>query len=77
MPVDTLRLPEGGVTVPEPKSLEVMPNAKPSVRSNMPVHKPDKNKTVPMPNSGAHLRSLQIPQEKLTPEDSTRQKSKR
>ncbi|RAJ99726.1 hypothetical protein LX87_01422 [Larkinella arboricola] len=78
-PADTSRLPKNlpEITgIPEEKQVDVMPNAKPSFKPDMPVHKHDESKTIPMPNSGTRLRSMQLPQEGSISEDSTRQKGK-
>ncbi|RRB17003.1 hypothetical protein [Larkinella knui] len=68
MSTDTSRIPA------DTSQIGVMPNAKPSFQSKMPVHKPDENQVIPMPNSGARLRSFQIPREKKILPDSGRGK---
>ncbi len=53
-----------------------MPNAKPSLKPNMPVHQHDESRTIPMPNSGTRLHSFQVPQGKEEPLDSIRKKNR-
>ncbi|RRB07660.1 hypothetical protein [Larkinella rosea] len=76
-PLDTTRLPKGLTEIPggaELSEKHVMPNAKPSFKSNMPVYKPDESSVIPMPNSGSKQRYRQIPLEKLTPPDLSKPK---
>ncbi|MFC5408866.1 hypothetical protein ACFPMF_06085 [Larkinella bovis] len=73
IPADTIRSPKGAPKFPKPQS--TMPNAKPSFRSDMPVHKPDEGVNVPMPNSAANFRTFQIPPVKPVPGDSTKRRN--
>ncbi|MGA0555259.1 hypothetical protein ACO2Q8_01300 [Larkinella sp. VNQ87] len=62
--------------VPKDRQVQTMPNAKPSFRSNMPVHKHDESKVIPMPNSAADSETFQLKIEELLPKDSSQRKKK-
>ncbi|GAB3330633.1 hypothetical protein GCM10027299_35600 [Larkinella ripae] len=75
---DSLRIPKNLPELPgvqKKNEVEVMPNAKPSTRPNMPVHRHDERAVVPIPNSASHMRSYQLPLEKPAPADSTKRKN--